>query len=171
MQIIWQGLRSSPLLAVAASLLLAGASRAAIFEQDGFTVYGDFRARLEADFDSQRADGTEREDRTRIRIRARVGLEFAASDRYTFGLRLRSGSDDSQQSPHITIVDFDDNDTGDANFNLDKWFVRAKHKRAYGWVGRNSLPLWKPNEMFWDDGRHPRGSGARLQVGPWRERT
>ena len=35
-------------------------------------------------------------------------------------MRLRSGSDLSHQSPNITVVDFDDNDTGDADFNLDR---------------------------------------------------
>ena len=150
------GLCSVP-LAVATSLLLAGAGHAAIFEKDGLKIFGDFRARLEADFGSQRADGTGRDDRTRIRIRARVGLEYAAGDRYTFGLGLRSGSDDSQQSPHITILDFDDNDTGDAHFNFDKWFLKGQYQRSWGWIGRNSLPFWKQNEMFWDDDVTPAG--------------
>ncbi len=154
MQTTWRSIR---FLAFAAGVLLAGAGHAAIFESDGFKIYGDFRARLEADFDSQRSGGIERDDRTRIRIRARVGLEYAASDRYTFGLRLRSGSDDSQQSPHITITDFDNNDTGDVHFNFDKWFVKGKFGKGWGWIGRNSLPFWKQNEMFWDDDVTPAG--------------
>ncbi len=149
--------RRSMLTAAMAGLLFAGSASPAIFEKDGFKLYGDFRARLEADFDSNRADGTERDDRTRIRIRARIGLEYAASDRFTFGLRLRSGSDDSQQSPHITIVDFDDNDTGDAHFNFDKWFLKGEHGKGWGWIGRNSLPFWKQNELFWDDDVTPAG--------------
>ncbi len=156
MQTLRQVLRSIP-LAAATSLLFAGAGQAAIFESNGFRIYGDFRARLEADFESQRANGVERDDRTRIRIRARVSLEYAANDRYTFGLRLRSGSDDSQQSPHITVIDFDDNDTGDAHFNFDKWFLKGKYGKGWGWIGRNSLPFWKQNEMFWDDDVTPAG--------------
>ncbi len=156
MKTVRQGL-AIPLLTVAAGLLFAGAGRADMFKSGGFKIYGDFRARLEADFDSQRASGGKRDDRTRIRIRARVGLEYAASDKFTFGLRLRSGSDDSQQSPHITVVDLDDNDTGDAHFNFDKWFLKAKYGKGWGWIGRNSLPFWKQNEFFWDDDVTPAG--------------
>ncbi|MCP3964343.1 MAG: hypothetical protein GY719_41475 [bacterium] len=137
--------------------LVADAAGAAIFEKNGFKITGDFRARAEADFDSHRASGIPRDDRTRIRVRARVGLDYAATDVFSFGLRLRSGSDDSHQSPHITVIDFDDNDTGDADFNFDKWFLKAKGEKAWGWVGRNSLPLWKQNEMFWDDDVIPAG--------------
>lgn len=138
-------------LASAAGLLLAGAAPAEMFERNGFSVYGDFRARLEADFDSRQADGSERDDRNRARVRVRLGAEYAAGEHLTFGVRLRSGSDDSQQSAHVTVVDFDGNDTGDAHFNFDKWFMKAEAGGGWGWIGRNSLPLWKQNELVWDD--------------------
>jgi hypothetical protein len=48
-------------------------------------------------------------------------------------------------------VDLDDNDTGDADFNLDKWFMKAARENSWAWAGRNSLPLWKQNELLWDD--------------------
>ncbi len=149
--------RSISLLAFVGSLICAVPSGAEIFSSNGFKIYGDFRARLEADFDSQRASGSERDDRTRIRVRARVGFDYAPNEHFTFGLRLRSGSDFSQQSPHITVVDLDDNDTGDADFNFDKWFLKGKTKKGWGWIGRNSLPFWKQNEFFWDDDVTPAG--------------
>lgn len=118
---------------------------------------GDLRLRLEQDWDSLRADGTERDDRLRARIRLRLGLTYRPWDGLTAGVRLRSGSDHSQQSTHITIVDFDDNDRGDADFNFDKWYLKAKRGGLWGWAGRNSLPIWKPNELFWDDDVTPAG--------------
>ncbi len=156
------------LLAVAWSALLAAAAgQAEIFSKGGLEISGDFRARLETDFDSQRADDSEREDRTRTRIRARLGLTYAAGDHFSFGARLRSGSDDSHQSPHITVLDFDGNDTGDAHFNLDKWYARLQGEKAWGWIGRNSLPFWKQNELFWDEDVTPAGLalGFRTSVG------
>ena len=144
-------------LTVVAACVAAVSARAAIFEKNGYSISGDFRARLEADFDSRQADGGERDDRTRARVRVRLGLEYAASDRFTFGLRLRSGSDSSQQSPHVTVIDFDGNDTGDADFNLDRWFLKGTSGKAWGWIGRNGLPLWKQNELLWDDDVTPAG--------------
>ena len=158
-------MRSLSLLAVL-TLSIQTVAGAAIFEQNGFKITGDFRARAEADFDSQRASGAARDDRNRIRIRARLGLEYAATDVFSFGLRLRSGSDDSHQSPHITVLDFDDNDTGDADFHLDKWFLKARGDHLFrrlpsgetwAWIGRNSLPFWKQNELYWDDDVTPAG--------------
>jgi hypothetical protein len=147
-----------------ASLLvlpLAPAALAAVpVDDDGKLAFsGDFRFRLEHDFDSQRGDGSERADRLRARVRARLALTYKASDSLTFGLRLRSGSDFSQQSPHVTLYDFDDNDTGDAHFNFDKSYLRAKKGKGWAWAGRNSLPIWKPNELFWDDDVTPIGVG------------
>ena len=149
-------------IAAALSLLVAMPARAAIFEKNGLEITGDFRARAEADFDSQRASGAPRDDR--IRIRARIGLEYTASGVFSFGLRLRSGSDDSHQSPHITVLDFDDNDTGDADFNFDKWFLKAKGQTTWGWIGRNNLPFWKQNELYWDDDVTPTGIAFGIET-------
>ncbi len=116
-----------------------------------FKLSADFRLRFEADWDSQTAGGEKREDRNRARVRARVGLTFSATQNFELAMRLRSGSDFSQQSPHVTVIDFDGNDTGDADFNLDKWYVKAKKGGLSWWAGRNSFPFWKQNEFLWDD--------------------
>jgi hypothetical protein len=120
---------------------------------------GDFRSRLEQDWDSQAADGTARPDRLRARIRARLGFAYDATKALSLGLRLRSGSDASQQSPHITVLDFDHNSTGDAHFNFEHAYLRARRGGFEAWVGRNGLPAWKANEFFWDDDVTPAGIG------------
>lgn len=141
--------------------------QADMFSSDKFSFYGDFRLRFEADWDSQTSSGKERTDRNRARIRARVGLNYKPNEYFTYGVRLRTGSDRSSQSPHITIVDFDNNDTGAAQLNFDKWFLKAKYNQLWGWVGRNSIPFWKQNELFWDDDVTPAGiaAGYKLEFG------
>ncbi len=124
------------------------------------SLSGNFRFRLESDFDSQRADGSERSDRDRARIRARLKLKAALSESISCGLRLRTGSRDSQQSPHITVRDFDDNSRGDSDLLLDQWFVRVEKEGSWGWLGRNGFPFWKQNELFWDDDVTPLGLAA-----------
>ena len=127
-------------------------------------IYGDFRARMESDWDSQKASGALRDDRTRARVRVRLGLQYKPSDNFEFGVRGRSGSNDSHQSPHITVIDFNDNSTGDAHFNLDKWFLKYKTGNVSIWAGRNGLPLWKQNENIWDDDVTPVGVGASAKT-------
>lgn len=130
-----------------------------------FDWYGDFRFRLERDWDSQTAAGTPREDRDRARVRGRLGVDFRPDENFTFGFRMRSGSEASSQSPHITIIDFDDNDTGDADVNFDKWFARGQTGNLWGWVGRNSFPFWAQNELFWDDDVTPAGVAGGYKHG------
>ncbi len=155
---------SVPLVAVGL-LCLSSPCRADIFSDDKVSLFADFRTRVETDWDSQNSSGASRDDRTRARIRARVGFTFSPTDRLTLGVRARTGSDDSHQSPHITVVDFDDNDTGDADVNLDKWFLKGQGKKWWGWVGRNSLPFWKQDEMFWDDDATPAGLAGGYRSG------
>ena len=136
---------------------LAGVSFSLGAENRPLTFFGDFRARVEADFDSQTAAGVDRDDRTRVRIRARIGMEFAPDDTWSFVVRARTGSDDSHQSANLTILDLDDNDTGDADVNLDKWYVAGRGRGFRGWIGRNGFPFWKQNELFLDDDATPAG--------------
>jgi len=134
--------------------------------QADLAISGDFRLRLESDWDSHKSDGvTLREDRSRARIRAQVSLKYDHEKWAEFGARLRSGSDDSHQSPHITVVDFDDNDTGDANLNPDKWYFKLKKAGAWMWVGRNGLPFWKQNELLWDDDATISGIATGIKFG------
>lgn len=129
------------------------------------SLFGDFRGRLETDWDSRRSDGTSRDDRTRLRIRLRAGLTFKPRDDIEFGIRVRSGSDDSQQSPHISLLDFNGNNTGDADFNFDKWYFQYTTGNLKVWLGRNSVPYWHPDELAIDDDVTPAGLGLTYKIG------
>lgn len=128
----------------------------------------DFRLRLESDWDSQNADGVTRDDRTRARVRARIGLTMQAAEGLEMAVRLRSGAEASHQSPHITVIDFSGNDTGAADFNLDKWYLTVTRERAWAWVGRNTVPFWRPHEIVCDSDATPAGLAAGHGWG-WRE--
>lgn len=149
------------LLVVTISILLCHQSLALTIS-DELKIYADFRLRFESDFSSHKANGTRRDDRDRLRARARVGMTFSPREDIEFGIRLRSGSDDSHQSPHITLVDFDDNDTGDANFNFDKWYLKYKGNGYSFTAGRSGLAFWKQNEILFDDDVTPMGVSYAL---------
>ena len=147
------GLLAAGLLGGFGSLATGGPASAdvALVEGGPLKVYGDFRARLEADWDSQRASGAMRTDRTRARIRARFGLKYQPIDELQFGVRARSGNLRSQQSPHATIRDFSGDDHGERSGVLDKYFAKVSLDPVWAWGGRNGFPFWKQNEHFWDD--------------------
>lgn len=126
---------------------------------------GDFRLRAESDYDSHTPDWRLRPARDRARIRLRLGVNWTPEPFLSVGVRARSGSLDSQQSPHVTFADLQGNPTGDDDILLDKYFVQAKRKTAFVWAGRNSPAFWKQNELFWDDDVTVAGVGAGYRVG------
>lgn len=114
-------------------------------------VYSDIRFRLEHDWDSTAGDGSKRDDRLRSRARLRLGFDAVIDEVWSANFRLRTGSDDSQQSPHITLFDFNGNDRGSADIVADLWYLQYSAGGFNGWAGRNRLSLWRQNELFLDD--------------------
>jgi hypothetical protein len=130
---------------------------------DRFRPYGDFRLRMEQDWDSQRGDGTERDDRLRMRYRLRAGVEATINEQWSAVVAVRSGPNKSQQSPHTTIVDFDDGPTGPNDFNLDHWFLKYGNQGFSAWAGRNQLSFWHQDDLFIIDNVTFPGVGASYQ--------
>ena len=146
---------------------LLGTSVAALADdeaQDRFRPYGDFRVRLEQDWDSLNGDGTERDDRLRLRVRLRAGIEARIDDHWSAVIAARSGPDLSQQSPHITIVDFEGGATGPYEFNLDHWYLEYNRGAFEAWIGRNEVSYWHQDDLFvFDNVTYPGAGASYLQ--------
>jgi hypothetical protein len=127
---------------------------------DRLDLFGDFRLRLEQDWDSLQGDGTERDDRLRLRIRLRAGFEYQLSPHWSVKVQARSGPDLSQQSPHITIRDFDGGDTGPYEFNFDFWYARYRQGGFEAWAGRNLPSFLKQDDLFIFDNVTYAGAGG-----------
>ena len=63
---------------------------------------GDFRFRIEQDWNSKNSDGSFRDDRTRLRYRLRFGVH-RQGEWYKTGFRLRTGNPRKQQDPQLTL--------------------------------------------------------------------
>jgi hypothetical protein len=148
------------------SSLLTGFPARAEEEPDRkLRLFGDFRLRLEQDWDSLQGDGTERDDRLRLRIRLRGGIEYRFNDQWSALVQARTGPDLSQQSPHITIYDFDDGPTGPYDVNLDHWFLRFSTGSFEVWAGRNELSFWHQDDLFVFDNVTYAGAGGSYRHG------
>lgn len=120
------------------------------------TLYGDVRLRYEVDWDSQTAAGAMRDDRHRGRVRGRFGFDYKLNEDWQVGSRVRTGDSRSQQSPHLTFTS-DDGPRDELDFVVDRYFVQYKHGAWTGWGGRNTIPFWQQNELFWDEDVTPTG--------------
>lgn len=145
--------------------LVCASSSAAANGLDRFSPYGDFRLRLEQDWDSTNGDGTQRDDRLRLRVRIRAGIRATINEKWSANIAVRSGPHKSQQSPHITVYDFDGGDTGPYQFNLDHWYLKFSQQGFSAWAGRNELSYWHQDDLFvFDNVTYP-GIGASYQHG------
>ena len=125
--------------------------------------FGDFRLRLEQDWDSLHGDGSERDDRLRLRVRLRGGIKFRFDDNWSALVQARSGPNLSQQSPHITIHDFDGGSDGPYEFNLDHWYVNYASNGFTAWAGRNELSSWHQDDLFIFDNVTYAGAGGNYR--------
>lgn len=127
-----------------------------IDKDEKLKLYGDFRLRQEADFDSMQSNGIERKDRDRTRIRFRLGTQYQPIDDLLVNVRARTGAIKSQQSPHLTVVESGWDVKGD--FFLDTASIKYSPTNFWLKVGRDELPFWKQNEIMWDDDVYLDGS-------------
>ncbi len=128
-------------------------------EPNNLKFYGDFRFRIEHDWNSMQSDGSFREDRSRLRYRGRVGLNYTGIENLLLGARLRTGDPKKQQDPQLTLGD------NFAEFNtlpigLELLFAQFEFNSFTAWVGKNTYPFKKQNELFWSDNVFPEGISA-----------
>lgn len=127
------------------------------------TFTGDFRFRVEPDWDSRKSDGSYRDNRTRLRYRVRFGANYRFNHWAQLGFRLRTGLKNKQQDPQLTLGD-GFGEGGTLPIGLEKAFAQFQFDWLGAWVGKNTFPFEKQNELFWSDNVYPDGVAA---MGKW----
>jgi hypothetical protein len=131
-------------------------------KQQKLSFTGDFRFRIEQDWNSQNQQGVKRADRSRLRYRFRFGVNYSIDKHSSFGGRIRSGNINDQQGPHVTLGG-NQGEFGLIRIGLEKLFYQFKNKNFKFWLGKNAIPLTKMNELFWNDNVFPEGLAFTYQ--------
>ncbi len=124
---------------------------------------GDFRFRAEHDWDSKKGDGLYREDRSRLRYRFRLQAIYTYKDWAQIGARVRTGSINDQQGPHITLGG-QGGEFSTIQAGFEKLYFHARYKGLSGWLGKNTFPFYKQNELFWNDNVFPEGVAVSYTI-------
>ena len=139
------------------SLLMLGGTSLLLGQQDepenSLKFEGDFRFRIEQDWNVRRPDGSFQDDRSRLRYRARAGVVYKHKGWSEFGLRLRTGDPIKQQDPQITLGD----EFSGIPVSFEKAYAAFYSDKFLGWVGKNTFPFERQNELFWSDNVFPEG--------------
>ncbi len=120
--------------------------------------HGDFRYRYEA-IDNDRTD----EDRSRNRIRARIGMTAKVSDDVKAGVALASGSDDPVSSNQTL-----GGGGSSKGINLDMAYIDWKFAESLHLVaGKTKNPYYKvgKNGLIWDGDYRPEGAHVSYDNG------
>ncbi|MDU8885411.1 putative porin [Yeosuana sp. MJ-SS3] len=123
---------------------------------------GDFRFRIEQDWHSKKSDGTYREDRTRLRYRLRFGISYSYKNWVSFGARIRTGDPKKQQDPQLTLGS-GNKEFGGLPIALEKAYAEFYHNWLTAWIGKNTYPFEKQNELFWSDNVFPEGVAIKAK--------
>jgi hypothetical protein len=128
---------------------------------EDLAFYGDFRLRLEGDFELD-----DRPERYRGRIRLRLGVNYQLSEDLLLGVRLTTGARGDPNSPHVTLGD-----------GLDKFEVtidRAFLSYRPAWLegaaltaGKFAHPFYQNpvyGELVWDADVQPEGVAAGYKL-------
>jgi len=123
---------------------------------------GDLRLRYEYDnLDGRRNAAGNSVDRSRGRLRYRLGVITAPTDKLEVGAGLASGGDD----PRSTNQTFG-NDFSSKGINLDYAYAQYKFTKSLSAIGgkfKFSDYLWAPTDLIWDGDINPEGASAHYQ--------
>lgn len=116
---------------------------------------GDFRLRHEW---SKRNDSSD-QDRSRGRIRYRLGLETKINDHVKVGAGLASNGG----SPRSTNQTFTDT-FAKAGINLDYAYAQYDPNESISLIGgKMKIPFWEPADLLWDTDITPEGGALNLK--------
>jgi len=115
----------------------------------------DYRFRAEQDWKSRKSDGTFRDDRSRLRYRLRAGATYLNKN-YSFGVRIRTGNPNKQQDPQLTLGK-GNQEFGILPIGFEKTYFQYNKNNFKIWLGKNTYPFKKNNELFWSDNVFPEG--------------
>ena len=124
------------------------------------TLSGDFRFRIEHDWKSRKATGDYRNNRLRLRYRLRAEFKYQHNSWASVGARIRTGNPRKQQDPQLTFGG-SSNEFGTLPIGLEKVYFAAHFDDIKIWIGKNTFPFRKQNELFWSDNVYPEGLYAQ----------
>jgi len=157
---------TSTALAVVVALGISGyaelASAAVEVDKDGkVKLFADVRFRAERDKRTKTSGTTS--ERSRLRVRARIGASFKANDQWSGKIRFVTNAN-SLNSPYMTLG------TGQTDKNSD--FGMDQAYLSYSPIdnliltgGKAALNFWQQNEIFWDDDINPEGLAVKYKLG------
>ncbi len=94
-----------------------------------------------------------------FRLKMNFGFKYLYDD-FTFSGRISTGDADHPRSAYVNLG----NTFSNKAIQIDKAYIKYHHDGWTAWIGKNSINLWKTNEILWDDDVKPEGIGIHKNL-------
>ena len=124
------------------------------YSQNNLKIFGHISTGPELNRNIRLADHSKRSNFDRLLLKMNFGFKYLY-DNFTFSGRVSTGNTAHPNSPYIDLG----NSYSRKSILLDKAYIKYKHSGWTAWIGKNSINLWKTNEILWDNDLKPEGIG------------
>ena len=123
------------------------------YSQNNLKIFGHITTGPELNRNIRLSNNSTRANYDRLLLKMNFGFKYLY-DNFTFSGRVSTGNTGNQRSAY---VDLGNHTFSQKSIFLDKAYIKYKHNGWIAWLGKNSINLWKTNEILWDNDLKPEG--------------
>ena len=129
------------------------------YTQNNLKIFGYLSTGAEMNRNIRLSDNSSQAGYDRLLLKMNFGFKYIYND-YTFSGRLTTGNAGNPRNAYVNLG----NSFSQKSVFLDKAYVKYKRNNWMGWIGKNSINLWKSNEILWDNDIKPEGIGISKEI-------
>ena len=129
------------------------------YAQDDLKVFGHITISPELNRNIRLSDQSTQADYDQFRLKMNFGFKYLYED-FTFSGRLTTGDANNPRSAYVNLG----NTFSNKVLQMDKAYIKYQKDGWAAWIGKNSINLWKTNEILWDNDVKPEGIGVHKSI-------
>ncbi len=129
------------------------------YTQDNLKIFGQISTSPELNRNIRLSDNSTQADYDRFLLKMNFGVKYLYNN-FTFSGRLSTGNIGKPRNPYVQLG----NAFSQKTIFLDKAYIKYSKKEWTAWIGKNSINLWKRNEILWDNDIKPEGIGISKKI-------
>ena len=129
------------------------------YAQGDLKIFGHITISPELNRNIRLSDQSTQADFDQFRLKMNFGFKYLYKD-FTFSGRISTGDADNPRSAYVNLG----NTFSNKALQMDKAYIKYQKDGWAAWIGKNSINLWKTNEILWDNDIKPEGIGVRKNI-------
>ena len=127
--------------------------------KNNLKIFGYLSTGAEMNRNIRLSDNSSQAGYDRLLLKMNFGFKYLYNN-FTFSGRLSTGNIGKPRNPYVQLG----NTFSQKTIFLDKAYVKYSKNDWTAWIGKNSINLWKSNEILWDNDVKPEGIGISKEI-------